>query len=393
MNKTYKLKYQFYGFSFFSNNLFELVIWMLFLKSQGWSLLQISYLQMILNLTQVVFEIPSGYYSDRYGKKICLILSQIFSILFSVSFLFSTNFILIFIGFICQGISLSLISGTDQAILHDHISDENESYVKLIGVYNSIAIISISISSLLGGYLSIYSWKLVFIFSIISRFISLFIISILNIERKHDYEKENKLKMKDVYTFIKEHKFIRIMLLVICIAQATLSILYQYGSIFLGSYGYSNSQISTIFFFTSGLSVVASISIHKILSIFEKNKLIKYSLSITLLMFLLILTKIHWLIPIIFVSINVLFEIWDTTLNSMFHEIISSKMRASLISVSGLITALLMALFSVLIGIADNFISISIIFVSLGMLTMLICLYLFNIWLKSKDKLGCVGKK
>ena len=66
----------------FSNIMLELVVWMIYLKEQGWSLAEVAMLEGIFTISQVIFEFPSGVISDKLGHKKTLLLGEIFCILY-----------------------------------------------------------------------------------------------------------------------------------------------------------------------------------------------------------------------------------------------------------------------------------------------------------------------
>lgn len=61
------IKMYLYGFS--SNLYFERSISIIYFLYLGWSLLQISIMQALLNIVMAVTELPTGVLSDKFGKK------------------------------------------------------------------------------------------------------------------------------------------------------------------------------------------------------------------------------------------------------------------------------------------------------------------------------------
>lgn len=72
----------------FSNIMLELVVWMIYLKEQGWSLAEVAMLEGIFTISQVIFEFPSGVISDKLGHKKTLLLGEIFCILYLLTYFF-----------------------------------------------------------------------------------------------------------------------------------------------------------------------------------------------------------------------------------------------------------------------------------------------------------------
>ena len=85
LNKTEKLIML---INFFGNGFFDRALWIIYLISNGYSLVTIGILQSLLNFSMFVTEIPTGIFSDRYGRKKSLIIGRIFIILYYVTILF-----------------------------------------------------------------------------------------------------------------------------------------------------------------------------------------------------------------------------------------------------------------------------------------------------------------
>lgn len=70
-------------------------------------------------LCEFLFEIPSGYISDKIGHKKTLILSKIFMLLASVFFVIANSLIYFILGAIFTSLSYASQSGTRSAFLHE----------------------------------------------------------------------------------------------------------------------------------------------------------------------------------------------------------------------------------------------------------------------------------
>lgn len=178
-----------YSFGFFSSVMFERVLWMVYLKSIGWTVLEISFAQAILTLSQVFFEIPSGYISDKFSRKASLIMGQLCIILYVTSYFFAMYHHIFIIGFIMYGLGLSLISGSDESLIYEKSKNE---YAKVNGRYNSIVMIALLVSISLGGILSGMSWNILFVLTIIFQIISVIILFGVKEKKK---KKRKKVKL------------------------------------------------------------------------------------------------------------------------------------------------------------------------------------------------------
>lgn len=91
-------------------------------------------------LTGFVFEVPSGYLSDKIGHKTALVISRIATLLSTLFFLLADSISFLVLGTIFLSIGTAFISGTGSAFMHETLralGRENE-YTKIIGKAGSI---------------------------------------------------------------------------------------------------------------------------------------------------------------------------------------------------------------------------------------------------------------
>jgi len=70
-------------------------------------------------LGEFIFEIPSGYLSDRIGHKKMLVLSKLFLMFAVVSLIFANSIVLFIIGAVLISMSFAAQTGTQTAFLHE----------------------------------------------------------------------------------------------------------------------------------------------------------------------------------------------------------------------------------------------------------------------------------
>lgn len=113
---------------------------------------QIGIYTMLGTLFSFLFEIPSGYFSDRFGHKKTLILSKIFMILASLSFLFGTNVFHFSLGSIFISLGFAFTSGTITAFMHEILVElkKENLFTKIVSrnagsvsLFNALLIIAI----------------------------------------------------------------------------------------------------------------------------------------------------------------------------------------------------------------------------------------------------------
>ena len=132
-----------------------------FFRENGLSMQQVFVLQALFSVTVVVLEIPSGYFSDKFGKKLSIIIGTILGALGYIVYSFANGFWGLLIGEVILGFGSSFISGADSALIYDTLLEmEDEfSYSKKEGMLASYGMTSEAVSSILGGFLAMISLK------------------------------------------------------------------------------------------------------------------------------------------------------------------------------------------------------------------------------------------
>jgi MFS family permease len=131
----------------------------LFFQEHGLSLTEVMILQAIYSLSVALFEIPSGYIADLFGRKQTIALSTVFSFAGYLVFSFYGGFYAFAIAQILVGIGGSLMSGSDSAIIYDTLLETSSktSYTKIEGRNYAIGNFSEAFAGILGGFLAVGS--------------------------------------------------------------------------------------------------------------------------------------------------------------------------------------------------------------------------------------------
>ena len=361
----------------FSNIMLELVVWMIYLKEQGWSLAEVAMLEGIFTISQVIFEFPSGVISDKLGHKKTLLLGEIFCILYLLTYFFPHTHIIVYLGFIMFALGLAFISGTDICLLYESISEEEKkSYLKYSGYFNAIAAFSVAIGNILGGWIAQISWNLLFILAIIFRTTAL----IIGFKIKEpDIKKQvDTLSLKSIITelfnFIKYQKNYIYLIVGLGFSTAAVDLSYQYGPLIMQKFSFDTGMISTVFGSLSLLGAVAGLITYKLTQKVSENILL-----IILLLFgltLLLSLFIHNMLIVLFslITVNVIFEMWNIIFENKIQEVAYADIRASVISTGNVFISGLLALSSGLISLVGEKISLVWIIGSIGSIFLIIAL-------------------
>ncbi len=95
----------------------------LFYLHRGLTLSQIFYTGIIWSLTTLVFEVPTGYLADRWGRRRTLILGALLAILTDFAMFVAHGFPAFIAVFILLAASFACFSGTEEALLFDTLKE------------------------------------------------------------------------------------------------------------------------------------------------------------------------------------------------------------------------------------------------------------------------------
>ena len=133
----------------------------LFYQENGLSLQDVFIVQAFFSICLILFEVPSGYFADRLGRRRSMIIGTSCAALgFALyAFAYSLPEFLAAQFFIALG--NSFISGSDSALLYDTLMqlEQEEQYQKIAGRLGSIGNFSEGIAGIVGGTLALVSLR------------------------------------------------------------------------------------------------------------------------------------------------------------------------------------------------------------------------------------------
>lgn len=133
----------------------------LFYKSNGLTMKDIFLLQSVYSLTLMTLEIPTGYFADRAGRKTSILIGATLGFTGYLAYSFSFGFWQFVIAEVILGVSQSLVSGADSAMLYDTLAatKQKEKYTQLEGRVTSIGNFGEAFAGIIGGLLAVSSLR------------------------------------------------------------------------------------------------------------------------------------------------------------------------------------------------------------------------------------------
>ncbi|MGR3512484.1 MAG: MFS transporter [Paracoccaceae bacterium] len=171
-------------FKFFQNLLFWQATWFLFFQSEL-SAAQAVLIYVFYDVATTVFEVPSGYFSDRVGRRITLILSALAGVLAAVMQALGSEFWVFALAQAALGLHMAFASGTDTSLLYESLAEdgrEDEVEAQELRAWR-FTFVALAISAVTGGAIALLDLRLTYYTSAVA-FILCLIVTLLFSEPK-----------------------------------------------------------------------------------------------------------------------------------------------------------------------------------------------------------------
>lgn len=155
----------FYGYTFLNSFYLDRGIWMLFLLAQGFSLTEIGLLESLYHVASFVFEVPTGYVADRFGKKASLLCGQALKIISALLLVFGGGNLMLYIGFMLGAVAGTFLSGATGALIYETMKEtgRESGFKRLNSRLYAVTLVSMGFASPAGGALAQIRWDLLYL--------------------------------------------------------------------------------------------------------------------------------------------------------------------------------------------------------------------------------------
>ncbi|OGG38334.1 hypothetical protein A3I34_02510 [Candidatus Jorgensenbacteria bacterium RIFCSPLOWO2_02_FULL_45_12] len=121
------------------------------------------------SLSGFLFEIPSGYMSDKIGHKLTLVISRVLMLVSTIFFLLANNIAFLILGAIFLSASAAFQSGTGSAFMHETLQGlkREQDYARVMGKISSIGFAVPIIFMVLVPFLVSVSYKTPFLIALV----------------------------------------------------------------------------------------------------------------------------------------------------------------------------------------------------------------------------------
>lgn len=322
--------------------------------------LAMSYISMIM-IFSALFEVPSGIFSDKIGRKKTLALGSVFVIAESLIYIIadgSQSYFFYIISALFFGLSMAFFSGTDDALLYETASQLKKSHKfhHIKGKMQSFVLAALGVSALLGSIIAEFSFLIVFYIQFSTQLIAL-IFSLFLIEPRD--KKTNKSNpLKHFFTSLKlitKDKKLRNLTIGKMIDDGATTASGEFRQLFLstiipvwliGVMHFFNRTFGTLSFWFAG----------KIIDKFNNLKVIIYSSVINKIIITIGILLSSILSPFLFILSSCVWSPYKVAFSNLIQKEFKSEQRATMGSIISLGKSMILATLSMISGVfADLF--------------------------------------
>lgn len=352
---TFKNKNSLYrlGLAYFLIQLqFWFPIWVIFLLDRGLTFYHVIIADIIFWGSVILLEFPMGYIGDRLGRRTTYLLGALLGAITYFIMTLITNFSLLIISWLCWSIFLATISGTDKAYIYELIKDEGllAKSNNIFGYFAALTSFSFIVSHFFAGFLYSLNTNLpILINSVCALLAGGIIISLPN--PKIEENPHSLPKIREVLVDVAwKNKPVRILIFVLALLFTyswTTTLIFQP---FLTELGLNVELFGIIYLGFTGLGIIGGAITGRLVRFMGAHYLILCGalgmwIAVGLTGFL---TGFFGLIGI--VLIQFFYYLSECPLEVLINEDISNEYRASIFSLSKLLSSLMLLFFRPFIG-------------------------------------------
>jgi MFS family permease len=372
-----------YALKFFTSFWLIVPVMIPYYQANGLNATQVLVIQAVFNIFMLLFDVPTGYVSDIAGRRLSIILAAFILPVGLAVYAVTKGFWAFFTAEVILAFAWSLRSGTDSALVYETLKAEKKekSYSRFEGRSNFFERIGDASASVLGGLLGMISLRLPFVVNIFTSMIMIPIaFSIREPKRAKSLKKDHVREIGKIVKYVITHPEIGSLVLYF-------SLLFGVSVTGVWSYFmyYKKLGLSVVWFgvlqAAFGLACAAgSVYAHNVEKFIGKKASL-YVLTLMAPVFMLLgFIQSVWMFPVILLN-GLLFGFCWPVLTDYINSLISSDIRATVLSTAGMGKNITFAMLAPLFGVIADKVSLSAAHISLGiffMVSSVLCLVLLH---------------
>lgn len=353
---TLKFEHKLYIVAFLQCMLPIVPLFTLMVVERGYTPLQIGFSYAITSVVQILCEVPSGVLADRFSRKKVLLGTLVLYLLCLVPMFFNYYWCLMLHSAIL-GVAFACESGTLEAFIYDelHAQSREGEYAKVLGNKDSAVSIAFAVSSLLAFFFVQNGYNLLITVSIIAIGVAFAIMLFVS-----EVPRVNSVGDRDYFDILREGignvlscKKLFFFVTVLAVFFAVFMSCKQFFSPFALGVGWDAKKIALMTFIICIIQAVASNQARKF-----SNLAVPYLVAIMTFAGLTILLSAMWYGVLSPASLFVFFGLYYITsvnLRNKQQQYVSSAVRATVFSVSGFFSQVLLVTILISFGFIAKF--------------------------------------
>lgn len=354
---------RYYLITFLTNLAFTLPIWVIFGTDYlGLTHLQSYWLGTFYWLVSAVFEIPTGSWADRFGRKRIYSLGIGIGIATMILFILTKNFYILMISQLVAGFAVALKSGPLSSLIYDWLKIEKreDEFLTINSNNHTYLFFGRVIGGAIGGLAYTLFPTLPYMLLIIANILVLFIVHGLT-ESRHITEEplsDKEVITASMSTFIKllKKRDFALVMLGTTIFTCLGNILWFAYQPFFQKLGFGGNTIGLLYIPVSIASAFGTQIIKKIIPKLHTSWLYTLMLITTGLVAIAMNSLNIWIGMIAIVCLSIIFGFDTPATSAFFQHHYPSKIRATMSSIESLFGSLVLVTASVSTGFfIDNY--------------------------------------
>jgi MFS family permease len=236
MSNIWKL----YAIRFMQNLIPAYVIERLFWEQRGMTIQMVVFTEIIYAVTIILLEIPTGIIADKWNRKNMLVLSGLLGCCEFLILVFATEFWHFALVVFLAGVSRSVSSGSENALLYDSLllKSQEQSFEKYLGRLNACDFISAIIAALCGSFLAsrfdlVLNYWISSGSALIAFLISFWLIEPAIKSQNDDESIPIKEYIKSSLLFFKNNQAVFLVILTGMVTGAAINFIYEFWQLYL----------------------------------------------------------------------------------------------------------------------------------------------------------------
>lgn len=318
---------------------FATPVFVLFLLQNNMSLTQIGIILGAYPVMQLLFDIPSSVWADKYSRKFMLILSVIGFTFQNVAYFFSHSFELFLIGSCFNGIGEALWTGTFSALIYDSLLSlgKEEQYEKVQSRVMKSFFAGRFLVCIFGVYIFLINPRAVFLLSLFFNIINIIAACSLKEPPREKSISQSFDQIKEGFTFLLKNKTIWNTIIIFAIMGSSFELLFNYYQPILNLSKVPVAYFGIIYVLASLLSFWGAGLYMKVKPKVDWKDMMVAYLLIDLTASLLFGTQMAALVLFAIIFLSISSGSQNIYINSIIHRVVPSSHRATAISINGLV--------------------------------------------------------